>query len=97
MSFVISSTGKATILKHPQANLDYTVDWTKWLGTDTISSVAFTVDAGLTKGAEAHTDVLAIVWLSGGTTGVTYKVVCVVQTAGGRTEERTFYVAVKDA
>ena len=73
----------------PEANLDYSVDWTDWIGTDTISSVTWTVPTGLTKGIQTKTDTIATVWISGGTAGTSYSVECKITTAGGRTDERT--------
>ncbi len=83
-------------LKDPHATLDYGVDWSAWLGADTIESVAWSVPAGLTKTAESNTDTVAYVWLSGGTAGTTYQVVCRVTTTGGRTDDRTLELICKE-
>lgn len=52
--------------KDPQAVLDYNVDWSTWLGTDTIASSVWTVEAGLTKDSDSKTTTIATVMLSGG-------------------------------
>jgi hypothetical protein len=80
--------------KDPDAELDYAVDWSAWLGTDTIASAVWEVrPAGLTigTGAKAPTTVagVATVWLSGGTSGTVYLVSCRVTTATGRVDDRS--------
>ena len=83
-------------LKDPQAVLDYAVDWATWLGSDTITSSAFTVGTGLTKDSQATTTTKATVWLSGGTDGTDYQVTNTITTAGGRTDERTITIMVRN-
>ena len=77
--------------KDPQAVLDYTIDWTKWLDevSDTIATSTWTVPTGLTKVTESNTSKLATVWLSGGTVGTNYTVTNRITTAGGRTDDRS--------
>ena len=80
----------------PDANLDYSVNWEDWLedDDDTISSVVWVVPDGMTKTSQSSTDTIATVWLSGGTEGQQYNVVCRITTAGGRTEDRTIRLKV---
>lgn len=85
-----------SVIKDPDAILDYDVDWSRWLGTDTISSVVWVVGTGLTKDSQSNTDTVAKVWLSGGTVGTNYSVTCRVTTAGGRTDDRSFQVKVRE-
>ena len=88
------------IEKDPEATLDFDVDWSvafnSWLAGDTIASVAWTVEAGLTKAAESNSTTVAKVWLSGGTAGTTYAVTCRITTAStpARVDVRTFRVRV---
>ncbi len=82
--------------KDPQATLDYQVDWSDWLGADTIATSTWTVPTGLTKTDESKTDTSATVWLSGGTAGQIYTVMNHIVTVGGRTDERSFRVFVQD-
>lgn len=86
----------SSFVKDPQATLDYAVDWEPWLGVDTIQSVTWTVDAGITQANASNTTTSATIWLSGGTVGTKYKAVCRVTTAAGRIDERTIYVEVRD-
>jgi hypothetical protein len=102
-TFTIDATnGKATILKDPNAVLDYTRDWAAWLAAsagDTLASVVWTItgqDSSLTVSAQTNTTTAATVKLSGGTAGYTYGVACKITTAGARIDERTFYVKVKE-
>jgi hypothetical protein len=85
-----------TFYKDPDAVLDYQIDWSTWLGSDTISTSAWTVQSGLTKGSDSKTDTTTTVWLSGGTAGQTYRVTNRIVTAGGRTDDRTFWVVVDE-
>ena len=86
----------STFTKDPDANLDYSVDWSDWLVTgDNIASTLWTVPAGLTKGAESEADGICTIYLSGGTAGSDYEVACRITTAAGRIDERTITVMVR--
>ena len=80
----------------PQAQLDYTINWADWLGSDTISTSTWTVESGLTEGTNTSTSTTATIWLSGGTAGQTYSVTNRIVTAGGRTDERTITLKVRN-
>lgn len=86
-----------TFLKDPQAVLDYTLDWDAddWLGTDTIATVTWTLPAGITSASTSATTTTATNFLSGGTAGTDYDVACKITTAGGRTDERTIRLQVR--
>jgi hypothetical protein len=102
--FVINATsGKATITKDPQAVLDYTFDWSDWLEVgDTITAQTVTVhdgpDSVLVKNSSSITGSSDQVscWLSGGTVGAKYTVTAHITTAGGRQDDRSFYVKIKE-
>ena len=83
-------------LKDPQANLDYSVDWTSWLGSDTIATSTWTVPTGLTKVSDSKTTEIATVWLSGGTVGQEYTVTNHIKTAAGRDDERSIIIQVQE-
>lgn len=100
-TYIISSAGKATIKKDPDAILDYSWDWTAYLATisDTISSVTFTLTSPATttplvKTAQSNTSLIAKAFLSGGTLGATETCTCRIVTAGGRTDDRTIYLKI---
>jgi len=85
-----------TFVKDPQAKLDYLVDWTQYLGVDTISSSSFSVGAKLTKVSEGNDASMATVWLSGGAVGDVELVTNTITTTLGRTDERSFFVSVQN-
>lgn len=86
----------ATIEKDPDAKLTYTVAWTAWLATDTISSVDWTVPAGLTNEGTSSTSTTASITLSGGTVGNTYDVKCKITCASALVDKRTLRFIVVD-
>ena len=79
----------------PDELLDLTVDWTSWLGQDTIASSAWQSD-GITLTNAASDQTSATVWVDGstGTVGSKYTVRNVVTTAAGRTGARSVVVSV---
>ena len=83
-------------LKDPSAVLDYVFDWKEeWLATgETITDYTITADTGITVGSSTELDGKIIVWLSGGTAGINYKVACKITTSAGRTDERTIWIKV---
>ena len=87
-----------TFTKDPDATLDYVLDWTEWLGAfgDTIATSSWTVPDGLVKVTESNTSVLATVWLSGGTDGQAYSVTNRITTVGGRADDRTIKIKVRN-
>ena len=99
MSTVIETyTGgpaKPTILKDPNAVLDYSFDWTAYLAaiSDTIESVEFVLDDGLVQVDFSHTTTMAVVWVSGGVPG-TLRVTCRITTVGGRVDDRSVFLKI---
>jgi hypothetical protein len=88
-----------TFTKDPSAVLDYSFDWTVdgWIGADTITGTpVWTVPTGIVKDSQSNTTTVATVVISGGTAGENYDVACKITTAGGRTDERTFRLQVRD-
>jgi len=84
--------------KDPQAVLDYAIDWTKWLDEvgDSIETSTWIVPTGLTKVTETNTSKLATVWLSGGTVGENYTVTNRITTVGGRADDRSITIRVRE-
>lgn len=86
-----------TILKDPDAHLDYGCDWSAggWLAEgEQITTSEWIVPAGLTVESESNTPTVATVWLSGGEVYVTYKVTNRITTNQGRTDDRTLNIFV---
>jgi hypothetical protein len=81
--------------KDPDGLLDFTVDWSEWLGTDTISTSTWVVASGITRNADSRTTTAATIWLSGGTVDTDYVVTNRITTAAGRTEDRTLVIEVR--
>jgi len=50
----------------------------------------------LTKDSDTSTTTTATIWLSGGTSGVTYRIVNHIVTAAGREDDRSIYIRVAD-
>ena len=90
-----TATPIAYYTKDPDAVLDYNIDWATWLDGDTISTSVWTVPAGLTQDSSSHADGITTVFLSSGTDGTSYVVKNRIVTAGGRTDDRTISINVK--
>jgi hypothetical protein len=82
-----------TRYKDPESTRKYTIDWTRWLASQTpgevIAESDWLVPEGLTlldEQAETHK---TIIWLSGGTLGATYSVINRVITSVGQIQDAT--------
>ena len=84
-----------TFSKDSDAVLDYAIDWSEWLGKDTISTSTWLVPSGLTEVTSSKTDTVTTIWLSGGTPGRAYNVTNRIATAGGRTDDRSLRIRVE--
>ena len=82
-------------IKDPDALLDYMVDWSTWLGNDTIATSVWTVPSGITKSNDTKTPKTATIWLSGGTVGQRYDITNRITTDGGRTDDRTMSIVIE--
>lgn len=90
-----------SIPKDPAAVEDYGVDWSDVLdsyGGDTIATSVWSVPSGITETTPppSFTGPLTSIWLSGGTAGVDYDLVNTITTTGGRTNQRTLRIRVRD-
>ena len=79
------------------SHLDFKFDFTKWLGTDTLASVAVTVINGLVIESTQHDNQKVVAWVtppSGAKAGTLYSIVCSVTTANvpPRVDTRTIYL-----
>lgn len=84
--------------KDPDAELDYCFTWADWLKGDVIISSEWIIPAGIIGGPkpESFTDTTTTIWLSGGTAKTKYKLTNRIATAGGRKNDRTMTVPVKE-
>lgn len=92
-SFSADALGGFVITKDPDDLLDYVIDWSSWLGTDTITSVDWDVDTGIMNPTSSHTATTATIWLAGGSVTETYNITCRITTAAGRVVDRSFRVS----
>lgn len=87
-------------VKDPDAKLPFAVDWSAWLTNegDTAATVTWIAADGIvqeTSPAPALADGVATAWFSGGTDGQDYKVTCRLTTTGGRIDDRTVTIKVR--
>ena len=86
-----------TFTKDPDAVLDYSIDWSKWLAGDQIQTSEWTVSDPAILGAnDSNTATRTTVWLSGGMAGQSYTITNRITTSGGRTDDRSFTVKIAD-
>lgn len=76
--------------------LDYALDWSARLGTDTIKTSTWAVPTGIDKlsDAVASGDSQTVIWLSGGVLGKSYKFTNRIVTDGGRTMDQSVMLAI---
>ena len=98
---------KQTFIKDPDAVLDYKFDWaaaTNGTGEsdylqsgETISDHTITATTGITVDSSSITDsnTSVTVWLSGGTAGIDYSIVCHITTSAEREDDRTIFIRVE--
>jgi len=84
-----------THIKDPEAVLSYTITWSDWLASDTISTSTWTVESGITKDSDSNTTTAATITLSGGTAGTTYTLVNHIVTAAGLEDDRSLFIKVQ--
>lgn len=98
-------------VKDPDETLDYSVDWSRFLESNTISTVRwYVVDAdevktqiiqgqtvnGITSGPQVFTDTVATIVLSGGSNNQSYQVVCSITFGNDLIAERTLALPVRE-
>jgi hypothetical protein len=84
--------------KDPGATKDYDLDWSAWLGSDTIASStwsALPAGSALVMSNPSFVSPITKVWLSGGTLGQTYVLENTITTAAGETEVRRVSILIK--
>jgi hypothetical protein len=97
--------------KDPDEVLDYSIDWSRFLGSNTITAVSWyfydendvktlavngqTVD-GLTAGPQAATSTVATIILEDGTLNKEYRVTCAITFGSGLVAERTVRLQVRE-
>jgi hypothetical protein len=98
-----------TYTQDPDATLDYKFDWasltnshggSNWLAAnETIVSACLLADSGITLSGSSIDDASTTVsfWISGGTVGLTYNVVCRISTSNSpaRKDDRTMSIRIR--
>jgi hypothetical protein len=88
----------SNLAKFPSDVLDYGFDWTAFLGSDTILTATMSASpAGLTVGTTSHLGYIVKAMISGGATGNTYLISCVITTSGGLTANSDFKLDIREA
>ena len=88
-----------TFAKDPDARLDYTVDWTAFLtgSSDTVSTYSFvSPSVDLTFEDEAMLDGMHTIFISGGTLNEVYLVTSRIETTGGRINDSSFRLLIRE-
>lgn len=95
----VTSPAKPIIKKDVQSKLDYSEDWTQWLGlTDVILTFTVIPNGLMTEISKAHDGYIATAFLdsalcvAGTTESVTYRI----QTFEGRQDDRTLFFKIKE-
>lgn len=86
-------------IKDPDSVLDYVIDWTEWLGLDTITTSTWQVPTGITEDSSEVTEgKIARIWLSGGAVEQSYVITNRIVTANSpsRIEDRTIEFRIKE-
>lgn len=97
--------------KDPDEQLDYSIDWSRYLGSATISSVVWKIEEtdgtlntwvdaevvnGLQRVSASNNDTVATIELSLGDANTTYKIYCQITTSTGVTTQRKILLKVRE-
>jgi len=98
-TYITDGEGRQVIEKDPAAVLDYTWDLTDYLAgiNDSLASATISVDAvsGITLQSTSTQGSLVTGWIAGGTAGKLGRATLRFVTAGGRIDERSIYLRLK--
>lgn len=98
--------------KDPDEQLDYSIDWSRYLDSETISSVTWkinnaegtkqtwdptTIVNGLQYISASNSDTVASIELGLGTANKNYTIYCQITTSGGVTTERKISLRVRES
>lgn len=84
----------ANYTKTVAAVLDFTLNWTDYLGSDTISSSAWAVPSGITGSGGSSTSTTASIRISGGTAGLVYPFTNTITMASGQIDQEPLVITV---
>lgn len=94
----VTNPDKPKGVKDPDAVLDFPISYADWLTDigDTYNSHTVETTGGLVVDSSTQDAGVITVWLSGGTVGETATFTVRIVTTGGRTDDRTFYLKIKE-
>jgi len=84
------------LIHDPNAVLDYVLDWSSYLGDDTIIANTWSADSGIMVESDAFDASTTTIWVSGGTPDKRYALTSHITTIGGRDDDWTIYLLVKE-
>lgn len=95
----VANPKKPTGIKDPDAVLDYPISFAAWLLDieDTYASHSIEdLTGGLVENSSTQLAGVITVWLSGGTVGELASFTVRINSLGGRTDDRTFYLKIRE-
>lgn len=81
--------------KDPNDVKDYSIQWSRHIGTDVIASSSWIVPPGITKDSDTFNTTSTTAWFSGGTLDMDYSPTNRIVTTGGRTLDQTITIRVR--
>lgn len=81
--------GIAHRYKDPDEIVNFGIDWADYLKSDTITGSNWIVPSGISQVSASFTDTQAVIKLSGGTLGTTYRVTNRITTSAGETVDQS--------
>lgn len=97
-TFNVTNSAKPIIVKDPNATLDYTWDWTDWLAEigDVIVAYDLAVEGSLSVASSQQTTTTVSAFISGGDLGETQTARCRITTEGGRIDDRSLWLKIRE-
>ena len=88
----------ATLLHDKDDIIDYTLNYEDFLCVDGdfLVSSTWVAESGITIITQAHDNIKAVVWVTGGTVGKKYKITNTIHTNKGRVLDRTIRLKVEE-
>jgi hypothetical protein len=88
-------------IKDPHSNLDFSIDWSDWLGSDTIASSSWSYSgpaspSDLVEESKTYSTTATTVKVSGGTANRDYYATNRITTAAGLIDERTILIRCRN-
>lgn len=85
----------AAFTKDPNSTIDFAIDWNQWLVNDVVTASSWEVPAAFTIQSEGVTENVTRAFLTGGVANLDYTITNRITTSGGRIEDRSVLVQVR--